>query len=412
VASNWIPRRGVLVEVTRPAWPLVIKTAVWRKNMNNKDPNLQRQSRANESASPHLWEINWVRDAFYLALVLIGILLAWWLRAIVQPVLLGLLFAYLINPVIVWCQHRWNWSRSFSVITLFAAGSLVVVALGLAIVPVAVSQAGRLVSKLPDYMDTLARRVGIGDEALLEKLRERGAGFMQDPISSLSYLWDGVVTSVGVLSGVVGTTTSIAIGIGLFPVYLCFFSWRWPTIVAWPDPFIPASCRDRFREVAGKMDKAVGGYFRTRFIIALIMGVLYSVGWGLAGVPYWLLIGMLGGLLGIIPYAAGFAWLAAMLLRFLELENGITGVNDALSVFLWPTLVYAIVQASDDWGLTPWLQGRQLEMNFVTIILAVLIGGAVAGLLGMLLAVPTAACLRIYWSEVVRPKLATYAESH
>jgi predicted PurR-regulated permease PerM len=160
------------------------------------------------------------------------------------------------------------------------------------------------------------------------------------------------------------------------------------------------------------MDKAVGGYFRTRFIIALVMGVLYSVGWGLAGVPYWLLIGMLGGLLGIIPYAAGFAWLAAMLLRFLELENGITGVNDALSVFLWPTLVYAIVQASDDWGLTPWLQGRQLEMNFVTIILAVLIGGAVAGLLGMLLAVPTAACVRIYWSEVMRPRLATYAESH
>jgi predicted PurR-regulated permease PerM len=51
-------------------------------------------------------------------------------------------------------------------------------------------------------------------------------------------------------------------------------------------------------------------------------------------------------------------------------------------------------------------------MNFVTIILAVLIDGAVAGLLGMLLAVPTAACVRIYWSEVVRPRLAAYADSH
>ena len=55
---------------------------------------------------------------------------------------------------------------------------------------------------------------------------------------------------------------------------------------------------------------------------------------------------------------------------------------------------------------------RQLDMNFVTIILAVLIDGAVAGLLGMLLAVPTAACVRIYWSEVVRPRLAAYADSH
>ena len=61
------------------------------------------------------------------------------------------------------------------------------------------------------------------------------------------------------------------------------------------------------------MDQAVGDYFRTRLIIALIMGVMYAVGWGLVGVPYWLLVGMLGGLLGIIPYAATFAWLAAML---------------------------------------------------------------------------------------------------
>jgi predicted PurR-regulated permease PerM len=160
------------------------------------------------------------------------------------------------------------------------------------------------------------------------------------------------------------------------------------------------------------MDKAVGGYFRTRLFIALVMGIMYSVGWGIAGVPYWLLIGMFGGLLGIIPYAAMFAWIAAMVLRYLELENGIAGVTDALAVLLWPSLVYGIVQASDDWLLTPWLQGRELEMNFVTIILAVLIGGAVAGLLGMLLAVPTAACARILWAEVLRPKLATYAESH
>jgi predicted PurR-regulated permease PerM len=100
-----------------------------------------------------------------------------------------------------------------------------------------------------------------------------------------------------------------------------------------------------------------------------------------------------------------------MALRFLELEYGITGVSDALAVFLWPSLVYGIVQASDDWLLTPWLQGRELEMDFVTIILAVLIGGAVAGLLGMLLAVPAAACVRIFWAEVLRPGLTTFAGS-
>jgi predicted PurR-regulated permease PerM len=160
------------------------------------------------------------------------------------------------------------------------------------------------------------------------------------------------------------------------------------------------------------MDQAVGGYFRTRLTIALVMGVMYAIGWGIAGVPYWLLIGMLAGLLGIIPYATTFAWIIAMLMRFLELEAGITNSSDALTVFLWPTLVFAIVQACDDWFLTPWLQGSQLNMSFVTIILAVLVGGAIAGLLGMLLAVPAAACLRILWAEVVKPELIRFAESH
>ncbi len=82
------------------------------------------------------------------------------------------------------------------------------------------------------------------------------------------------------------------------------------------------------------------------------------------------------------------------------------------AVFAWPTIVYAVVQVSDDWILTPWLQGLELGMNFATIILAVLVGGALAGLLGMLLAVPTVACLQIFWGEVVKRKLIGYASSH
>jgi predicted PurR-regulated permease PerM len=363
-------------------------------------------------ANPHLWEINWVCDLFYLGVLLAMVLLAWWLRAIAQPVLLALLFAYLFNPMIVWCGQRWKWSRLFSVTVLYASAAAVVAGLSIAIIPFVAAQAGELIGKLPDYADTLAREVGISDEVVLEKLREKGAALMKDPVSTLSYLWQGVTTGVGVLSGVAGTATSIALGLALFPLLLFYFSWKWPTIAGWPVAFVPASRRERCCEITAKMDKAVGGYFRTRLIIALIMGVMYSLGWGIAGVPYWLLIGMLAGLLGIIPYAATFAWIAAMLLCFLELEQGIAGVGDALAVFLWPTLVYAIVQASDDWLLTPWLQGRELEMGFVSIVLAVLIGGAVAGLLGMLLAVPVAACVRIFWAEVLRPKLATFAESH
>ncbi len=363
-------------------------------------------------ASRHLWQFAWVRDLIYFALALLALWLCLWLRPIVQPVFMGLLFAYLINPIVVWCQRARGWSRPVAVAVIFASAAVLLIALGLAVVPVAIGQASDLVTKIPAYLDSLSRQLGVSDEAVLERIKTKGAELMQDPISNLSYLWDGVVTGFGVVSGFIGTATSLALGLALFPVYLVYFSLKLPAMADGVKPFLPNSHRSQIESVAAKMDAAVGSYFRTRLIIGLIMGVMYAAGWGLVGVPYWLIVGMLAGLIGIIPYAATFAWLVAMLLRFLELENGISGTSDVVAVFVWPTLIFAIVQASDDWFWTPWLQGQQLDLSFVVIILSVLVGGAVAGLLGMLLAVPAAACVRIYWESIARPRMLRFAREH
>ncbi len=364
------------------------------------------------NGSPHLWQIAWVRDLFWLALLTIGLVLAWYTRAIIQPVLLALLFAYLINPLFTFCEQKWNWSRSVAVCVLFGAAATTVLAITLIIAPLAVSQTADFVSRLPDYIDVLARKLGVSDETTLEQLQEQAAALLENPVDSLSYLWDGFVTTFGVLRGVMGTMASIVVGITLFPVCLFVFSCRFPALIAGAGKFVPASRRQRLGEIAGMMDNAVGDYFRTRLLIALIMGAMYAAGWGFAGVPYWLLIGLLAGLLGVIPYAAGLAWLIAVLLTLLELKAEQAGIRDAIQAAIWPTVVFAVVQSADDWALSPWLQGRELKLSFLTIMLAVLIGGALAGLLGMLLAVPAAACVRILWVEVIEPRLVEYARSH
>ena len=375
---------------------------------NDQDP--QHDIQPTVSASPHLWEIAWVRDLFWIGVGMLILFFVWWLRAIFQPVLLALLVAYLVNPVICWIEQRWGRPRLVVVSALAASVVLVVISLGIVVLPLAVQQTGELFAKLPDYAKAAGDWLGINDEGLVSKLHNENGGLSQEAVSGLSHVWKGVVSGMSILTGVVGTATTVVVGLFLFPVYLFLFCANWPAIAAWPVKYLPASRRDRCLEIAGKMDHAVGSYFRTRVFIALIMGVMYSIGWGIAGVPFWLLIGMLGGVLGIIPYAAGLAWFGAMLLCFLELENGFTGIGDLLYVFVWPSVIYGIVQASDDWVLTPWLQGLELDMGFATIILAVLVGGSVAGILGMLLAVPAAACLRIAWDEMVEPRLAGLAK--
>ena len=237
------------------------------------------------STNPHLWEINWVRDVFYLALFMVAVSLAWWLRAIIWPVLLALLLAYLMNPMIVWCQRKWGWSRLACVVALCAVAVAAVIGLAAAVLPIAVAQARELVTDLPKYADALGKRRGITQEAVLEELRGKVAELAQNPADNLSYLWGGVVAAIGLMSGAIGAAASKAIGVALFPVCLLYFSWRWPTIVAWPVAFVPASRRKQVNEIAQKMDKAVGGYFRTRLLIALVMGAEFLRDRGTEGRP-------------------------------------------------------------------------------------------------------------------------------
>jgi predicted PurR-regulated permease PerM len=364
------------------------------------------------SPNPHLWQIAWVRDLLVIAAVVVLLLLAQQLRNIVDPILLGLLLAYLFNPLIAWFEIRWKWPRPVAASLLIAAVVLAVVGAGLLVAPLAISQAVELAEQVPQYIDQLATRAGFTDEVLRDQIRGKLNDLKQDPMSVLPYVWHGASRGVGFVSDALSGLTSIGLTLGLTPLCFVLFAWSWPRLVAWPGKYIPASRRDHVFAVLGKMDQAVGGYFRVRVFIALIMACMYTAGWGVVGVPYWFLLGLLAGLLGLIPYAAALAWLLAMFLKFLELESGITGISDALAVFVWPSLIYFLVQMSDDWLLTPWLQGRELELSLLAIIFAVFAGGALAGLLGMLLAVPIAACVKILWQEVIGASLEQFAKEN
>jgi predicted PurR-regulated permease PerM len=161
------------------------------------------------------------------------------------------------------------------------------------------------------------------------------------------------------------------------------------------------------------MDKAIAAFFRGRLVIATIIGVLLSVGWFLTGVPYWFFLGMLTGLLNIVPYLSVLTWPIAILLKYVETINSPEAASAGFaSVALWPSVVYFGVQLLDNWILTPWIQsGGDIKMNPATVLVVVLIGGTLAGTWGLLFAIPVAACIKIFLEEVVLPPLREWAAS-
>jgi predicted PurR-regulated permease PerM len=196
----------------------------------------------------------------------------------------------------------------------------------------------------------------------------------------------------------------------LIPFYFYYFSVHWPSIVDFFAMFVPDGRRDGIFEIVREMDRAVAGFVRGRIVICVIMGVMFAVGWQLCGVPYGLALGLLTGAFSIVPYLGGIGLPFALGLLVADqfgLEE--SARMSIWSMIFWPSAVFLVVQSIEGYLLTPIIAGKATNLDPVTIVVAILAGGSVAGIYGMLLAIPIAACGKIAAKRMLLPRITDWA---
>ena len=220
-------------------------------------------------------------------------------------------------------------------------------------------------------------------------------------------------TSKGALTAAVSTVSSVSMllfGAFLTAFFFFFVSSAWPDIVADGKSHIAAEDRDKWLRIISKMDRAVHGFVRGRLTIAFALGIFYTIGFWLIGVPAPLIAGPAVAILTLIPYAA--LLLVPIVMVFLWLENN-TGVR---GTFWWivfaPFVLYQIGQALDDYVLTPLIQGKSTNLDTPTILFASIAGGILLGFFGLLVAIPLAACAKILFNEVLWPRIQAWLRGH
>ncbi len=361
----------------------------------------------------HLWEIAAVRDLLGIGLFLFIVWGGYSLSSIFTPVLIGLLFAYLFSPLITYTEESWNFPRPLTITLLFVLligiGSGLIGWLG----PVVEEQVVTLTQKAPTYLESLAQRYNVDLENPREHLQNATSTIKMNAMSLIKAALAGTSQAFGLVGSVVSATTYFLLSFALIPVYFFFFAWHFPALVRKIEEYLPSSRKARIVAIVQRMDHAVGSFFRGRLIIAVLMGTLLSLGWLIADVPYWFLLGIGTGLLSIIPYGATLGWPLAVLLKYLDMTTGSGEVGiDWAAIMLWPSLVYGVVQLLEGWVLTPWIQSQSTELSAITILIVVFIGGAVGGLYGLILAIPLTACLKILVQEVILVHLKRWAEEN
>ncbi len=356
-------------------------------------------------AERHLWEITPVRDLLWLGGILFLLWFGYYLRGVFTPVLIALLLAYLVNPVIRRAESGWHVPRPVTISVVLFVSALMLGGLVTWLGPLLAEQVQSFAERVPGYLQSIAKQyhVTLGDFS--EPLSTIATNLRDDPLSILKPIFSGTGQAFGVLGAVIGTTADVTLALVLIPIYFFFFAWQFDSALAQLRRYIPANYRPRARHIVRRMDHAVSGFFRGRLTIALASAVLYSAGWALTGIRYWFLLGLITGILTIIPYASLIGWPLAILLKYLDGFSSETGSFDLMTIVVWPSVAYLVVQFIESWLLTPWVQSQSMEMNAVTVLIVVFIGGALGGFYGLLLAIPLAACIKILVQELVLPRL-------
>jgi predicted PurR-regulated permease PerM len=328
---------------------------------------------------------------------------------VIWPLAVAGIVALVVRPVVTLFEQRLKIRRPFAVLLLYVIAGVALAVLLFTFAPAALAQVIDFIAYLPVLWQKTVALVELhypewvaGLRPYLENPTVKAAldGLAQQAQDLLGHLAPTLKSAGASVFSVFGLFASLAV----IPVYLFFFllSNDDPT-KALPDhlPFLKPEHRDDVVFLVREFLGILVAFFRGQLLIGLIMGVLLATGFSIGGLKFGFAIGLIMGLLNVVPYLGSILGLSVALpLAFLQPDGGLGLVAICLAVF-------GAVQALEGWFLTPRIMGRQTGLHPVAIIVAVFFWGqALGGILGMMLAVPLTAFLVTAW-RLVRRKYFT-----
>ena len=199
------------------------------------------------------------------------------------------------------------------------------------------------------------------------------------PLSAVAgWLLGETISVMGALAGML-----------LVPVFAAYLLIDFDRITAGVRDLIPPRYRDDVVEIARDVDGILGEFIRGQLIVMLILAVLYAVTYSLLGVRLAILIGVTAGLLSFIPYVGG--GMALILGVVMALIYG-----DGWGQLVGVIIAYTIIQVLEGFVITPKVVGDKVGLSAVWVLFALMVGGEVFGFMGILLALPAAAVIKIF----------------
>lgn len=319
--------------------------------------------------------------------IVIFILACFWalyeVRAILVPFLLGFILAYILVPLVD-ALEKFSFSRGLAIVLIYALFLGVTVIIVFFVLPILFVDFNEIIKIIPEYTRTL--------QSMFAYIQEE---YSQFPIPiSIRKVTDGTfirfeeatISYIKAIGDVLISLFSQSFNLILTPILGFYFLKEYNMFGGKALVFLPARYRAELISVGGEINKVIRKFIRGNLLVATIVGIMTTLGMSLIGMKFPFLLGIIVGITNIIPYfGAIISAILAFLLALLQ--------SKWLAVYVLALMIF--IQQIESSIISPKILGDSVGLHPIIIIFVLMVGGKIWGIIGLLIAVPVAAILKI-----------------
>ena len=321
-----------------------------------------------------------------------------YLSSVLLPFFIAWIFAYLLYPIVTFVDRHLHTPRALSIILTLIIVTAVITGVVFMIVPPMIEQFEKLGSLVTDYIHKTAKIDSI-PEAVAQWFNENHYEIEQffkskDFTEGLKTIMPGLFSFLGhTYSVIVSVIASFITLLYMFFILLDYeyLSENWIRI-------FPQKHRPFWHELMGDAKEALNNYLRGQGLVALIMGTLFCIGFTIIDFPMAIGLGIMIGIMDMVPYLHTFALIPTVLLALLKAAD--TGQSFWI-ILLGALIVFIVVQLICDMIVTPKVMGSAMGLNPAILLLSLSVWGALLGFIGLIIALPLTTLLIAYYKRYV-----------
>lgn len=322
-----------------------------------------------------------------------------YLSSVLLPFFIAWFFAYLLYPVVKFIENKLHVKvRALSIIIAMLLAIGIIGGVIWMIIPPMIDQFDKLGDVLTKWLHQTTHTNNL--TALIKDWIQENQGQIEKFMKSKDFS-DAIKSAMPKVFSVVGQTANIILSIiasMITLLYMFFILLDYETLTANWIRIFPKKSRPFWQELMKDVEREMNNYIRGQGMVALCMGIMFCIGFTIIGFPMAIGLGILIGIMDLVPYLHTFALIPTAFLAMLKAAD--TGQNFWL-VFGLAFLVFCVVQIITDMVMTPKIMGKAMGLNPAILLLSLSVWGALLGFIGLIVALPLTTLLIAYWQRYV-----------